>query len=52
MVLVAACLGLRASEIVGLQWQDLSWEDLTVFILRRHWLLQFQAMVWKVYDEK
>jgi integrase len=34
MVMVAACLGLRASEIVGLQWQDLNWEDLTVFIRR------------------
>ena len=34
MVLVAACLGLRASEIVGLQWQDFNWEDLTVFIRR------------------
>ena len=29
MVLAAACLGLRASEIVGLQWADLNWEDLT-----------------------
>jgi integrase len=34
MVMVAACLGLRASEIVGLQWQDLNWEDLTVLIRR------------------
>jgi integrase len=34
MVVVAACLGLRASEIVGLQWQDLNWEDLTVLIRR------------------
>ena len=34
MVLVAACLGLRASEIMGLQWQDFSWEDLTVLIRR------------------
>ena len=34
MVLVAACLGLRASEIMGLQWQDFNWEDLTVFIKR------------------
>src|SRR5450631_3756098 len=34
MVLVAACLGLRASEIVGLQWQDFNWEDLTVLIRR------------------
>ncbi len=34
MVLVAACLGLRASEIMGLQWQDFNWEDLTVLIRR------------------
>jgi integrase len=34
MVVVAACLGLRASEIVGLQWQDLNREDLTVLIRR------------------
>jgi integrase len=34
MVLVAAGLGLRASEIMGLQWQDFNWEDLTVFIRR------------------
>jgi integrase len=34
MVAVAACLGLRASEIMGLQWQDFNWEDLTVFIRR------------------
>ena len=33
MVLVAACLALRASEIMGLQWRDFNWEDLTV--LRR-----------------
>ena len=34
MVLVAACLGLRASEIMGLQWGDFTWEDLTVLIRR------------------
>jgi integrase len=34
MVLVAACLGLRASEIMGLQWADFKWEDLTVLIRR------------------
>jgi integrase len=34
MVLVAACLGLRASEIMDLQWQDFNWEDLTVFVRR------------------
>jgi integrase len=34
MVLVAACLGLRASEIMGLQWGDFNWDDLTVLIRR------------------
>jgi integrase len=34
MVLVAACLGLRASEIVGLQWGDFDWDTLTVLIQR------------------
>ena len=34
MVLVAACLGLRASEIMGLKWGDFNWEDCTVFIRR------------------
>src|SRR5215470_1737513 len=34
MVLVAACLGLRASEIVGLQWGDLNWEDRTLLVKR------------------
>lgn len=34
MVLVAACLGLRASEVVGLQWWDVDWENLTVIIRR------------------
>jgi integrase len=34
MVLTAGCLGLRASEIMGLQWGDIDWDNLTVFILR------------------
>jgi len=34
MVLVAACLGLRASEIVGLQWGDLNWEERTLMVRR------------------
>jgi len=34
MVLVAGCLGLRASEVTGLQWQDLDWDALTVSIRR------------------
>lgn len=34
MVLVAACLGLRVSEIVGLQWSDFDWDNMTVLIQR------------------
>lgn len=34
MVLVAASLGLRASEIMGLQWSDFDWENHTVLIRR------------------
>jgi integrase len=34
MVLIAACLGLRASDLVGLQWQEFDWETLTVTIRR------------------
>ncbi len=34
MVLVAACLGLRVSEIIGLQWGDWDWDNMTVMIQR------------------
>ena len=34
MVLIAASLGLRASEIMGLQWSDFDWENHTVLIRR------------------
>jgi integrase len=34
MVLMAVCLGLRASEIMGLQWGDFNWGDLTVLVRR------------------
>ena len=34
MVLIAACLGLRASEIIGLQWGDFNWEQLTLLVRR------------------
>jgi len=34
MVVVAACLGLRVSEILGLQWGDINWETLEVHIRR------------------
>ena len=34
MVLVAACLGLRVSEIIGLRWGDFGWDNMTVMIQR------------------
>jgi len=34
MVMVAMCLGLRASEIVGLQWDDFDFEEMSVLIER------------------
>ena len=36
MVIVIACLGLRISELLGLKWCDVDWEQLTVTI-RRSW---------------
>lgn len=34
MCIVAMCLGLRASELVGLQWSDFDWDNLYVTIQR------------------
>jgi|1186.fasta_scaffold88961_1 integrase len=34
MVMVAVCLGLRVSEIMGLQWGDFNWNSLTVLVQR------------------
>src|SRR5207244_2820466 len=34
MVLVAGCLGLRISEISGLQWGDIDWDRLTLSVQR------------------
>ncbi len=34
MILVAACLGLRASEVMGLKWGDIEWDKLQVFVRR------------------
>lgn len=34
MCVVAMCLGLRASELVGLQWTDFDWKNLSVTIQR------------------
>ena len=34
MVTVSACLGLRASEVMGLKWGDIDWDDLTILVRR------------------
>jgi integrase len=34
MVTVSACLGLRASEVMGLKWGDVDWDDLTILVRR------------------
>jgi len=34
MVITVACLGLRVSELLGLQWGDFDFENLSVRILR------------------
>ena len=34
MVSVSGCLGLRASEIMGLEWGDIDWKNLAVFVRR------------------
>jgi integrase len=34
MVLLAVCTGLRVSEIIGLQWGDISWSEGTVMVER------------------
>jgi integrase len=34
MVLVAGCLGLRISEIIGLRWGDIDWENLSILVQR------------------
>ncbi len=45
MVLVCGRLGLRASELLGLQWGDINWDELTALIRRG-------AVNGKVYDTK
>jgi len=34
MLLVAMCLGLRCSEILGLKWSDIDWDGLTILVQR------------------
>jgi integrase len=45
IVLVAGCLGLRISEILGLRWGDIDWENLAVSVQR-------SVVGGKVYDTK
>ena len=45
MVLVAGCLGLRVSEILGLRWGDVDWDNLAVSVQR-------SVVAGKVYDTK
>jgi integrase len=51
MVLVAMCLGLRVSEILGLQWRDFDWEKLQIFV-RRAIVLGTEGEVKTVYSSK
>ncbi|HEX5484263.1 MAG TPA: site-specific integrase [Terriglobia bacterium] len=45
MVTVAGCLGLRISEILGLQWRDVDWGNLSI-------LIQRSVVEGKVYETK
>jgi integrase len=45
MVLIAGYLGLRISEILGLQWGDVDWQDLAI-------LIQRSVVEGKVYETK
>lgn len=45
MALIAGCLGLRISEILGLRWGDIDWQNLTV-------LVQRSVVLGKVYETK
>jgi integrase len=51
MVLVAMCLGLRVSEIVGLKWGDLDWELLQASV-RRSVVLGSEGEVKTVYSAR
>lgn len=45
MVLIAGCLGLRISEILGLRWGDIDWRNLSI-------LIQRSVVMGKVYETK
>lgn len=51
MVLVAMCLGLRVSEILGLQWGDLDWEHLLIMV-QRGYVLGHADEVKTIYSER
>jgi integrase len=45
IVLVAGCLGLRISEILGLRWGDIDWQNLNIMVQR-------SVVLGKVYETK
>jgi integrase len=51
MCIVAVCLGLRVSELFGLQWGDFDWDNLRVKI-QRSWVYGNAGAVKTVYSEK
>jgi integrase len=51
MCVVAVCLGLRVSELFGLQWGDFDWDNLRVKI-QRSWVYGNAGAVKTVYSEK
>jgi integrase len=51
MCIVAVCLGLRVSELLGLQWSDFDWDSLRVKI-QRSWVYGTAGAVKTQYSEK
>jgi integrase len=51
MCVVAACLGLRVSEMLGLKWGDFDWNDLRVRI-QRSWVAGVEGEVKTLYSKK
>lgn len=51
MCIVAACLGLRVSELLGLKWGDFDWNDLRVKI-QRSWVAGVEDDVKTAYSKR
>jgi integrase len=51
MVLIAICLGLRVSEVLGLQWRDVDWDHLLLTVERAYVLGQVDD-VKTIYSER